>query len=195
MAARAPRRLSSQARREQLESAAVAVAAREGFAELSLEAVASEADVTRSLLYHYFPRGRSDLQVAAARRAGAELSAGWVTDPELPREERMATNFGRMLDHAFGPSPAWSVYRQARTSADPQIRRAGDTYRDRVAESIALNNTGQADPSPLLRTAIFGFLAFGEEAVEEARARDLPRNQVLVVLARTLDAAITAATS
>ncbi len=173
----------------------MAVAARQGFAELSLEAVASEADVTRSLLYHYFPRGRGDLQVAAARRAGAELSAGWVTDPEIPRDERMATNFGRMLDHAFAPSPAWAVYRQARTSADPEVRRARDAYRDQVAESIALNNTGQADPTPLLRTAIFGFLAFGEEAIEEARARDLPRDQLLAVLARTLDAAVTAATS
>ena len=195
MATRARRRLPSEDRREQLENAALAVAARQGFADLSLEAVAAEADVTRSLLYHYFPRGRADLQLAAARRSGAELADGWVTDPEVAREERMASNFGRMLDHAFAPSPAWSVYRQARTSADPEVRRAGDTYRDLVAESIALNNTGDADPAPLLRAAIFGFLAFGEEMVEEARARDLPRDQVLAVLAGTLQAAIAGATT
>lgn len=193
MAARAPRRLTPDARRGQLEEAALSVAARDGFADLSLEAVAGAAGVTRSLLYHYFPRGRPDLQRAAARRAGAELSGGWVTDPDVPREERLATNFARMLDHAFTPSPAWTVYRQARTSADPQVRSAGDAYRDQVAESIALNNTGDADPPPLLRMAISGFLAFGEEAIEEARARDLPRDEVLDVLVRTLDTAIAAA--
>ena len=54
---RGPRRLSKVARRKQLISAAMPVVAAQGFADFSLDEVAARADVSRNLLYHYFPDG------------------------------------------------------------------------------------------------------------------------------------------
>src|SRR5881398_1956741 len=120
-AARAPRRLSSDARRAQLAEIAQELIARDGHAGFSL---AERADVTRNLLYHYFPRGRLDLFIAAVRRGGEEIAGGWVVDEQIPREERIAANFAHVVAHARGPSAAWVVYRQARASAEPEVLEA-----------------------------------------------------------------------
>ena len=53
------RRLPPEQRRAQLAQAALAVAAEQGYAGLSLDEVGERAGVTRNLLYHYFPRGGS----------------------------------------------------------------------------------------------------------------------------------------
>jgi AcrR family transcriptional regulator len=188
-----PRRLSREARREQLVATAMAIAAEDGFPALSLEKVAERSGVTRNLLYHYFPRGVQDLVIAVADAAGRRLADGWVTDESLSREQRLAANFARTVEHAYGPSHEWRVYRQARTYADDEARETSDAYIDRVVSAIALNNTGTADPPPLLRMAIQGFLAYAETALEEARDTGLDREPVLAVLAQTLLATIAAA--
>src|SRR3954454_6014733 len=108
--ARSPRRMSSDDRREQLASIAPELAARNGHAGLSLDEVAERADVTRNLLYHYFPRGRDDLFLAAVHRGGQEIAGGWTTDERIPREQRIAQNFAHVVKHASRPSAAWLVY-------------------------------------------------------------------------------------
>jgi AcrR family transcriptional regulator len=191
--AHAARRLPPAERRAQLARAALEVAAAEGYANFSLDHVAERAGVTRNLVYHYFPRGRLDLFLAALEHAGTELTAGWVTDPEVPLEQRVAVNFAQMMEHAGGPSPAWRIHRQARTMLDPDVRALTKRYVDQIVSNVALNNTGSADPPPLVRLAIEGFVAYAELALEEARERDLDDRSVIVLLARTLAATIDAA--
>src|SRR6188474_1118466 len=115
---RSPRRLSREARHEQLVAAAMPVVAEQGFAELSLDDVAARADVTRNLLYHYFPRGRADVALAVAEAAGHQLTDEWITDEAIPLAERLIANNGRMIEHAMEPSVAWTLYRHARSSGD-----------------------------------------------------------------------------
>jgi hypothetical protein len=56
-----------------------------------------------------------------------------------------------------------------------------------------LNNTGDADPPPIVRLAIEGFVAYAEMALDAARERDLDHHQVIVLLSRTLAATVEAA--
>src|SRR4051794_24944811 len=133
------RRLSPEARREQLAQIAQDLIAADGYASFSLDAVAERAGVTRNLLYHYFPRGRLDLLLAAIERGGEQLTGDWVTDSDLPLAERQAANFARMLEHAGSPSSAWSVHRQARAIADPEVQAVHLRYVDRVVQAICLN--------------------------------------------------------
>src|SRR3954451_18853053 len=191
--AHAARRLPPAERPAQLARAALEVAAAEGYANFSLDHVAERAGVTRNLVYHYFPRGRLDLFLAALDHAGEELTAGWVTDPGVPLEQRVAVNFAQMMEHAGGPSPAWRIHRQARTMLDPDVRALTKRYVDQIVSNVALNNTGSADPPPLVRLAIEGFVAYAELALEEAREQKLDRERVIALLSRTLAATITAA--
>ena len=190
---RAPRRLSREARREQLVDAAMPVVADQGLAEFSLETVAARADVTRNLLYHYFPRGRPDIAIAVVDRAGHELTAGWVTSDSLPLPERLAANFRRMSAHAFAPTDAWRVHRRARTADQPELGEITERYVETVISSVSLNHLGTRTPPPLVHLALTGFLAFAETALDEARETNAPPAKVMRLLSDTLVATIRAA--
>src|SRR5947208_6434132 len=125
-----PRRMPPAQRREQLIDSALKIAARQGYENLAFEAVANRAGVTRNLVYHYFPGGRQELLEAAVHRAGTQLARDWVTDPNVPLAERLATNLNRMMDHASEPTDAWLLYRQGRGSVDPALLEIAGRYRE-----------------------------------------------------------------
>jgi AcrR family transcriptional regulator len=187
------RRMPSAERRRQLGQAALGVAAHEGYAGLSLDDVAERAGVTRNLLYHYFPRGRLDVFLAAADLAGQALTEGWVTDQQLPLDSRLAANFERMIDHAAEPSDAWLVHRHSRIPAEPEVDELAESYRQLMVSSIALNHFGTPDPPPLAQLALRAFLAYAEEALDIWREQALDRATVQALLSRTLLATVEAA--
>jgi AcrR family transcriptional regulator len=188
-----PRRLPPAERRDQLARVALSVAARSGYAGTTLDEVADRAGVTRNLLYHYFPRGRLDLFLAAVELAGEELTGDWVTDPEIPLDERLATNFARVVDHALAPTDAWLVHRQARVSGEPEIDALDARYREIVMAGIAENHFGTPDPGPYERLVLDAYLAFGDRALDDCRERGLDRDAVTRILAQTLLGAVAAA--
>ena len=160
--------------------------AEHGLSGFSLEEVADRAEVTRNLLYHYFPRGREDIVVAVAERAGHEITDGWVTDESIPLAERQASNFVRFFEHSREPSDAWRVYRLGRASIDPELHAMIAKYQDVVVEGVAQNNLGTLDPPQFARMAIKACLAFAETMLDEARDSDVPREEVLQLVAQTI---------
>jgi AcrR family transcriptional regulator len=193
--ARQPRRLSPAARREQLVDAGTVEIARHGFADFSLDAVAERADVTRNLLYHYFPRGRIDLFLAALDRAGSELTEGWVVDSDLPAGDRFAENFERVADHVMAQTDSWRVYRQARGLADREVEAVMRRYGEVVLTNVSLNQFGTADPPPLARVGLSAYLAYFEAALDEARERGVGREGVRDLLVHVLGATVDASGS
>jgi AcrR family transcriptional regulator len=189
----APRRLPPADRREQLIDAALSVAARDGHEGLAFEAVAKQAGVTRNLVYHYFPDGRRELVEAAARRAGELLLSDWVTDPDIPLPERLASNLNRMMDHAAEPSDAWLLYRQSRGQVEPALIEIASGYRDRVISNIALNQLGNPKPPRIVQIALDGFLAYVETVIETALAEGIDRERVVAMVGPTLAATVDAA--
>jgi AcrR family transcriptional regulator len=169
------------------------VVAEQGFAGFSLDEVAEHADVTRKLLYHYFPRGRPDIVLAVAERAGRELTDDWVVDEAIPLPERLATNMSRMIEHASEPTDAWRIYRRSRAATDPELREVVDRFVEVVVASVSLNQLGTSDPPPLARLAIRGYLSFFESVLDDARTTRAPRERVTAMLAQTLVAAVNAA--
>lgn len=185
-ASRPPRRLSRGARREQLIASAVPVLTARGLTDFSLEEIAAPADVTRNLLYHYFPRGRPDIVLAVLEHAGRELTEGWVVDEAIPLGERIAANNARMVAHAMEPTDAWRLYRMARGSADPEITATVERFLDVVIASMSLNHLGTPDPPPVARIALRGYFAFFESVLDDARAAGMSPDEVLPLLGDTL---------
>jgi AcrR family transcriptional regulator len=191
---RPPRRLTRTAWRDQLVQAAMPLVAEHGFADFSLEELAAQADVTRNLLYHYFPRGREDIVLAVVERAGRELTDDWVTDDTLPLGERLTANFGRIAEHALKPSDAWLIHRHARAATEPELTAVSAAFNDVVVESVALNHFGTRRPTALARLALVGYLSFAETVLDQARVSRTPsRPRVMQLLAETLIAIIAAA--
>jgi AcrR family transcriptional regulator len=187
------RRLSVGARRQQFVEAAMAVVAAQGFAEFSLDEIAARAGVTRALLYHYFPRGRADVVLAVMELAGQEITNGWVVDDAIPVEQRIAANTSRMVAHAMQPTDAWKIHRMSRGAADPEMRQVIDRFLEVVISNMALNHVGTADPPPLARMVLRGYLAFSESVLDDVRERPTPPEQVERILNSTLVAALDAA--
>jgi AcrR family transcriptional regulator len=185
--------LSKEARRDQLIQAALRVVAEEGFGEFSLEEIATRADVTRNLLYHYFPRGRNDVVLAVVERAGLELTDGWVVDERRPLSERLNANFTRMFAHALRPTDAWRIHRCARAADQPEIDEIVNRYTELVISSISLNHLGTSAPPPLVHLALSGYVAFAETALDQARVVKAPREKVMKLLSETLVATVRAA--
>lgn len=189
---RMPRRLSRKARYEQLVEAAMPVVAEQGFSEFSLDEVAERAGVTRNLVYHYFPRGRPDVAVAVAERAGHELTDDWVTDESIPIEQRLAENNGRIVAHSLQPTDAWRIHRLARGTTAPELREILDRFVGLVVSNMSLNHLGTPDPPPLARMALGGYLAFVETVLDDMRASSVPPEQIVQMLNDTLAGAIRA---
>jgi AcrR family transcriptional regulator len=191
--ARPPRRLARQARREQLVAIAMPIVAEQGFAEFSLDEVAAQADVTRNLLYHYFPRGRPDLALAVAEEAGLELTDDWVTDESVPIEERVMQNNARIVAHALQPTDAWRINRMARSTPTPELRAVVERFVGQVVSNMSLNHLGTADPPPLTRLALAGYVAFAEAVLDEARTGNLQPEPIVQLLNETLEGILRAA--
>ena len=183
-AKRSARRLSRDARREQLIDVAMPLIAEHGLSGFSLDELAQRADVTRNLLYHYFPRGRADIVLAAGERAGHILTDGWIMDESIPLPERMVANFTRFFEHSEGPSDVWVIRRLGRASSEPELHAIIDRFEDIVISSVSLNNFGTPDPPPIARLAIKGFIAFSETVLDQARMTGVPREQVLALVAQ-----------
>ena len=189
----APRRMPAEDRREQLIDAALAIAARDGHERLAFEKVANRANVTRNLVYHYFPGGRQELLDAVAHRAGEQLLSGWVTDPDVPLGERLAANLNHMIDHASEPTDAWLLYRQGRGAVDQSLLDIAAEFRNELINNIALNQLGTSSPPPAVRIALDGFLAFAETVIESGIEEGLDREQMMELIAGTLMSAMNAA--
>ncbi len=162
----------------------------EGFSGLTLEEVAERSGVTRSLIYHYFPRGRQDLFIAAADRVGDELTRDWLVDSETPLDERLTANLARFIEHALAPSEIWMVHRQAHMADDPEVDEIYERYRAIVVSAIALNHFGTEDPPPTITAGLRAFIDFAESALDEWREQKLDPEHLYPMLTGSLLAVV-----
>jgi hypothetical protein len=98
----------------------------------------------------------------------------------------MAANFQRFIAHSEEPSVAWIIHRLGRASNEPELHGIIDRFEDIVVSSVSLNNLGTADPPPIARLGIKGFIAFSEAVLDDARETGMPREQVLQLVAQAL---------
>ncbi|MBB0245008.1 TetR family transcriptional regulator [Streptomyces alkaliphilus] len=158
------RRLSADARREQLIRAAQGLFAHHAPEDVSPEDVARAAGVSRPLVYRYFPGGKQQLYEAVLLDAAEELE-GCFTEPRHgPLPERLARALDRYLafveDHAEGFTAllrGGGVAETSRTGAIvDRVRRAAA---DQIMAHMAVER-----PGPLLLMAVRTWISAVEAA-------------------------------
>lgn len=82
------RRLTAEDRRKQLVGIGLMMLRTQPIHELSIDAVAAEAGISRGLLFHYFPTKR-DFYVEVMSAAGRRLLRVTKPDPSLPADEQL----------------------------------------------------------------------------------------------------------
>lgn len=186
------RRLSADERRRQLIGIGLRLLTTTPIHELSVDAVAAEAGISRSLLFHYFPSKRDFYAAvvrAACRRMLRAVDAVIEADPRpvhgvvdglLSFVERRREPYVAFVRGAAG-GDAWllEIYDEVRNGLV-----------DRTLAALAADRRDDARgtvPEPLLRMTVRGWLALAEEMILEWTASGgLDRDRLVDLLVEAL---------
>lgn len=150
------RRMPRAQRREQILDAAVRAFVRGGFAATSLDDVATEAGITRVLLYRHFDT-KADLYRAALDRACARLAAAVGTD------NFTENSIGALVRAAADPDGFRLLFRHA--AREPEFRDATDALTATSVEVAHRNLIASVPDGPWARWAASLLPTFTTEAV------------------------------
>ena len=189
-AARERARLQVDERRSQLIELGLQLFAERSVDELSIDDIARAAGISKGLLYHYFSSKR-DYYLEVVRAAAGHLVERTVTAGVDASPAALQDGLDVYLD--FVEQNARSFVALMRGSNDPDVLQIVETTRRSIADRI-LSRLGQEQPTPLLRTALRGWIGLVEAAsLDWLERRDLPREQLRALCAQMLVAALTAA--
>lgn len=183
-------RLSTQQRREQLLAIGVELFAKQPYDEVLVEEVARLAQVSRGLMYHYFPTKR-DFFLEIVRTERDCLLRRSEPDPSLPMVEQLNAGLDVYLDFAREHPDAYRVVHRAADTAHPEIRqiRAVGLAANRDRILAALGTVITVDDA--VQLAVRGWLTFVIAIVLDwLDNQSVPQPAVRELCTRTLFAAL-----
>jgi AcrR family transcriptional regulator len=132
--------------------------------EIWVEEIATQAGVSRGLLYHYFPTKR-DFYVAVSRAAANEASPTTRPDPLLAPGEQLRAGIDAFVRYAEEHSQGFLTAWRGSLAGDPEVRAIGEEARRRQSARILDVVMGDADAPPLLQLAVGGWIAFAQDVI------------------------------
>lgn len=187
-------RLAPDARREQLVALGLELLGRTPHEQVSIEAIARAAGISKGLLYHYFPT-KADFVVAVLRASYDELSQRMAQADGL--DATLDAFLAYVEEHAAG----FFGILNARSDGDPAVRAVLAEHRaarvdGMVAFAALVTGRPRAEvESPTLTLALEGWLHFCDGVVSGWLERGEPsRADVLRLLRENLLATVRAAT-
>ena len=192
MAGPAYTRLDVDERRRRLLELGADLFTRHEYDGLSMAKIAKEAGISKALLYHYFP-SKEAYFVATLEEKANELQQRTTPNPELPPVEQLSASLDAYL--AWIEENASSYDKMIRNAgAAPEVRALLDRVRTSTASRILEGLSPEGPPSPILRTAVRGWLGFMDGAcLDWVNHRDVEREVIQGLLLSTLLAAVMAA--
>jgi len=185
-------RLDVDERRRRLLEVGAELFTKHAYDELSMAKIAKQAGISKALLYHYFP-SKEAYFVATLEEKANELQERTEPDRSLEPFEQLS----RSLDAYLGwiEENAGSYDKLIRNAgAAPEVRALLDRVRTATATRILEGLSPHTPPSPVLRTAIRGWLGFMDGAcLDWVNHHDVDREVLHGLLLSTLVAAVLAA--
>jgi AcrR family transcriptional regulator len=162
MSSEAPayRRMSVEARRTQLLTAAVDLFGHRRPEDVSVDDVAAAAGVSRPLVYRYFPGGKQQLYEAAIQGAAQELIGRFAVAPQGPPTQRLADVLDRYLAYVDEHDAAYAALMRGGggVAGDGRTGAIVDDVRRRAVQQV-LHHLGVARPGPRLATMVRSWIA------------------------------------
>ncbi|MET7638429.1 TetR/AcrR family transcriptional regulator [Streptomyces sp. NPDC005438] len=158
------RRLSVEERRAQLLRTALSFFAHRDPEDVSLDEVAAEAEVSRPLVYRYFPGGKQQLYEAALRSA-AEALAGHFDEPEQgPLSLRLSRALDRYLEFVDRHDTGFAALMRGGSVAETSRTTAIVDQTRRAASREVLRHLGATQPGSQLRMMVRTWISAVEAA-------------------------------
>jgi AcrR family transcriptional regulator len=188
-------RLKPHQRREQLLDIGAALFAEKPYKDVHIKDIVARADVSRCLLYHYFPSKR-DLYVAIFERASNRFLTRVSPDPDLPLAEQLAAgleaHIQSFVDHPF---EAVAINRGA-LSDDPAIQAIIAEELNVVGQRLTDQLVADGRPRDVTEVAVEAWLAFVRTAcVKWIQAQNISRTDLTEMCLRAFDCALDIPTS
>ena len=186
-------RLSPENRREQLLDLGVGLLSRRRLEDLSIDALADEAGISRGLLYHYFA-GKRDFHLAVLRRMADRVVAITAPPSEGDPLSQLVTSLTAYVDFVTENRIAYVSFVRAAAAGDEEFRRIYEDARAALTDRIfdhagrdVLAGLGLVD-GPALRLLVRGWSAMVEDTVLSwlDDDRGIERDALLDMLAGTL---------
>ena len=181
--------MSNDARRAQLVERATQLFGEHGYDGLSMAQLAREAQISKALLYHYFPSKRRLFE--AALEAGAqELRERTQPDPARPPVEQLAATLDAFL--AWVQERPRAYAKMLESAGAREVRETMAQVRAETAGRI-LDGLGPDGERPVTRAAVYGWLAFLDGAILDWIAHgDMTREELHGMLLGTFAGALMA---
>ncbi|MFG2821643.1 TetR/AcrR family transcriptional regulator [Kitasatospora sp. NPDC048365] len=164
MTATAPQvrvRLKPEERRTQLIGIGLRLLTTRPIHEMSIDEVAAEAGISRSLLFRYFPTKR-DYYVAVVEAAGRRLLRHAKAPEEGSPAERVRGIVEGFVSFIQRRKVNYVALVRAGAGGDERVLEVFEDNRRTLADRV-LDAAGVPDPAPLHRLAVLGWLAMAEE--------------------------------
>lgn len=159
-----PRRMSPQARREDLIAAALELFSTRSPEEVGVDDVTTRAGVSRPLFYRYFS-GIAQLRVAALRTVADDLLGRLERRASGTREQRLRAAVRALIDVAAEHRAGYlALLRSGSVVATSETETIVDEVRDRAVEVI-LAECEITEPSPMLLATLRCWTAVVEGTV------------------------------
>jgi AcrR family transcriptional regulator len=165
-------RLPREERREQLLDAALALIARDGYGGVSMEAVAREADIAKTVVYDAFGNRRAMLQALLEReqeRALTDLASAMPATPvEGAPAEILAAGLTNWLEAVRSHGDTWRLILLPAEGTPPAVRADVERARERLLRQMqplvewGLRERGLGEVDPEL--AAHAIVAIAENA-------------------------------
>jgi AcrR family transcriptional regulator len=184
-------RLSPDARREQLLDLGVRMLATRTLEDLSVDALAEQAGISRGLLFHYF-KNKQDFHHAVVQRAADDLLARTRPDPSRPPAARLALSLEHYVDYVLANRQSYISLVRGAAGGDQALLEIFERTRAAMTSRVTdhLEVFGVPD-TPAVRLLARGWAALVEEAVLSWVADPrLPKQELLRVLTATLPAVL-----
>lgn len=186
--------MSPEARRDQLIALGREMLRDRPLEQVSIDAIADAAGVSRALLFHYF-ESKQDFHVAIARSQSEEMLE--CTAPESSLGDPLSILFASMsafVDYVSANREAYTAIVRGSSSADPAMREVFDDTRSVMAARVLDHApTFGIEVTPATELAVHGWIAFVEETMIRWLADPvIDRDELLAVISASLPALATA---
>ena len=182
-------RLQPETRRAQLLELGGSLVDQRRYEDFSMDELAALAGVSKGLLYHYFPTKR-ELYLAVLRAATAEMLELVTLDPKLAPEKALEAALHAYLGYVEQHSNAYRAVLHDGLGGDPEVLGVADAFRQAVARQI-LEGAAIEQPTPLLRTAVNGWIGMVEAAsLDWLDHHDVEAEPLIRLLADSLASAL-----
>ena len=159
---------------------------------ISIDEIAAAAGISKGLLYHYFPSKRH-FYVAVVRVGAEHVQRLTAVRPELAPADQLRESIDSFLTYVEKNAAAYGHLLRSGVGTDPEASAIVEGTRRAMVDQV-LRNIGLADGRPLLRLVIRGWVGFSEGVtLEWADRRDVPRKDVLKLLATAFETTLAVA--